>query len=192
VRDGVKLIAELKNPVLKESDYRILWKYLALQVEFALQLKVDTTPDWCRACFFSFDPGLLYNSAFKPVDVVKAIQEATFALSLLGSKKEKREDAPPTSSLDSPNATEDDFDKARIVVQKLSNLHIAYRDWVKIGMALYAGFGERGKELWDYFLDNPHYQDTEDDLARHWRSFASVHSINVSTLFFVGEKYGCK
>jgi len=261
VRDGVKLIAALDKPLRREEDYRALWPYLALQVEKALGLKPDSTPDWSRACFFSFDPGLLHSSGFQPLDTRLALKEAELVLEICQPRihqnrgtEEQRENGtlesnPPRwsrarnehglqqdpstmtdkdpgvhagrkqnldtkqgthqiSPLDSRVTAEsakppespslcdsvleiDPFEKARMTILKLAKLRIAYTDWVKIGMALYAGFGDRGRELWDLFLDNPNYEDSPRRLGAHWRSFKSVHSITLDTLFWIGGKYGC-
>ncbi len=209
VRDGVKLVAQFDRPVTREEDYRVLWQYLALQVERALGLKPDATPDWSRACFYSFDPGLLYNSAFKAVDVASALKEAEWVQSLGGMVEWWKGGKDAAQSSDSSVAvhettnlstvsplhlytSSDDFSKARSVVSQLAQLRIDYRDWIRVGMALYAGFGEGGKPLWDLFLGNPQYpQETQKDLDHHWRSFRKVHTLSLATLFYLGERYGC-
>ncbi len=210
VRDGVKLIAQFAAPVTKEEDFRLLYAYLALRVERALGLKPDATPDWCRACFFSFDPDLLYNSACRPLEVEKTLKEARFVLELAhvaqdsgpadsgaansalprGSRSPSKNES---DSVRSPNRNlASQFSDARAVVEKLANLRIDYQDWVRIGLALYAGFGESGRELWDLFLDNPNYEDSPRKLGSHWRSFKSVHSITLDSLFHIAGKYGVR
>lgn len=94
----------------------------------------------------------------------------------------------PCNSWTEPPA---DYTRAEALVRRLALIPLAYRDWVRVGMALYAGFGEQGKALWDLFLSNPHYRDTQEVIDRHWRSFASVRTITLATLFYVGEMYGC-
>lgn len=83
-----------------------------------------------------------------------------------------------------------DWLKAMEIVKILSQMRIAYPDWVKIGMAIYAGFGEQGKYLWDYFLSNPNYQDTQRTIDTHWRSFRSVNRVTLASLFYIADKYG--
>lgn len=221
VRDGVKLIAQFASPVTKEEDFRLLYDYIALRVERALGLKPDATPDWCRACFFSFDPDLLHNSACRPLEAGKALKEARFVLEM--AAKAVKSGGPERSdpnrgtegqgegsdsgsrvkpghragALSSPprrasGSREDAFEDARLVVRKLAKLKIDYSDWVRIGLALYAGFGESGRELWDLFLDNPNYEDSPRKLGAHWRSFKSVHTITLDSLFRVAGKYGVK
>jgi hypothetical protein len=82
--------------------------------------------------------------------------------------------------------------KAEQAVAILSTKRIDYSDWIKIGMALYAGFGENGKVLWDMFLHNPNYQEKQWRLDTHWRSFACVHSVTLASLFYIAEQYGVK
>ena len=87
--------------------------------------------------------------------------------------------------------TSDDYTKAREVVTKLAQIRFEYKDFIKVGLALYAGFVGRGRELWDIFLDNPNYNDTPATLVTHWRSFAGVRNTKLATLFYVGKQYGC-
>ena len=88
------------------------------------------------------------------------------------------------------NPVPDDFEKASKVVQKLAQMVIPYSDWYRIGLALYAGFGERGRPLWNLFLANPHYRDTQRDMDAKWNSFRGVREITLATLFEIGGRYG--
>ncbi|MDZ4181819.1 MAG: PriCT-2 domain-containing protein [Candidatus Cloacimonadaceae bacterium] len=85
-----------------------------------------------------------------------------------------------------------DYAKAEKLVRALSQVRMQYHDWIKAGMALHSGFGERGKTLWDIFLDNPHYKDDQRKLDTHWRSFRGVGSVGLASLFYLGEKYGVR
>ncbi|MCB5285252.1 MAG: PriCT-2 domain-containing protein [Candidatus Cloacimonetes bacterium] len=84
----------------------------------------------------------------------------------------------------------DDLSRATEMVQKLAQRIIPYSDWYRIGLALYAGFGEAGRPLWNLFLDNPHYQDTQRDMDAKWNSFRGVREITLATLFEIGGRYG--
>ncbi len=227
VRDGVKLVAEFTAPITKEDDFRTIWKYLALRVEKALNIKVDSTPDPARACFLSYDPGLLVNSSCRPLDPKKTLREAqamemlTSALNgtpvstgrtagfirqhppadqTCPSSEQNRMnpvDRPDKSGVpvDTPihvirGQNPDDYEKASKVVQKLSQMVIPYSDWYRVGLALYAGFGERGRPLWNLFLANPHYRDTQRGLDAKWHSFRGVREITLATLFEIGGRYG--
>ena len=259
VRDGVKLIAQFKDAVTDESEYRRAWLYLAARIESELALPVDSTPDWARACFYSYDPDLHHNRNYCPFDV-KMFQcpewletwIGMLAVSdIPGKRNVDREPVsfviPGTRSVtrdpvfEIPNQTKtqtaqddengqdskrldpgsghpnpprqaaarlvedpggdpgvrddkasDDFSRARSIVTQLAKMVIPYLDWIKCGHALYAGFGESGRELWHIFKSNPHYHDTERELDQHWRSFARVHSVTLASLFYLGGIYGCK
>jgi len=276
VRDGVKLIAWLDKPVTNEKDFRLIWEYLALQIETVLRLKVDRTNDWSRACFFSYDPDLIVSPQCLLVSVESVLRDAGFLLEMVragkmrasqvfGSQEQRGEgtlesspptleSSPPTLESSPPkdklapinpslsggghglqqdrstktdkgpgvhasrnqnlaaeqenqqtgpldsrvthagtlDSRADTFEKARMIVQKLAKLKIEYIDWISIGMALYAGFGEMGRELWDLFQDNPNYADDQRLMDTKWRSFRQVREIGLETLFFLGGKYGCQ
>ncbi|MDD4223396.1 MAG: BT4734/BF3469 family protein [Candidatus Cloacimonetes bacterium] len=238
VRDGVKLVAEFATPITKEDDFRTLWKYLALQIGKLLEVEADATPDPARACFLSYDPGLLVNSSCRPLEVQKTLREAEaiemltsalngtpvstgrtagfirqypLAAQTCPSSEQNRinpVDRPDKSGVpvDTPICVQstsprhpattsqpptDDYEKAAKVVQKLAQMVIPYSDWYRIGLALYAGFGERGRPLWNLFLANPHYRDTQRGLDAKWHSFRGVREITLATLFEIGGRYGC-
>lgn len=201
VRDGVKLVAMLDRPITDEEEYRTVWQYLAMMTERALELEVDRTPDWSRACFFSHDPDLLLNPNFMPLNVDAALEQAPFALKMWESTKTvavkvtKPEAPARTSATAGTNSEpgkdpEADFISAEKIVRGLARIRMEYRDWIKAGLALHSGFGDRGKELWDIFLDNPHYKDSQRKLDTHWRSFRGAGSVTLASLFYLGEKYG--
>ncbi len=93
------------------------------------------------------------------------------------------------SQIDSTNI-EDDYAKAEQIVATLSKIKLERQDWIKIGYALYSAFGEGGKPLWDMFVDNPNYNDTQRKIDMHWHSFKNVRSITISSLFYLADKYG--
>lgn len=200
---GVKLIAQLDRDITLEAEYRELWAWLALQVNTVLGIEPDSTPDWARACFFSYDPELLTNAAFKPVAVnseLLQLRELSFAWQresrTLGGSKEAtdghhtaRENPASEARITSP---EEDFARAREVVAQLAQIRIPYHEWVKVGFALYSAFGEPGRSIWYLFQSNPHYRDTAADLAKQWRSFRSVRNTTLGTLFYIAEQHGIK
>ena len=252
VRDGVKLLAEFASPVIREEDFRAIWRYLALQISHLLKVEVDSTPDPARACFLSYDPDLLVNRNCRPLDVKKTLREAeaiemlTRAMNgsstprdgcdapystprdgaagvppaktngaagvppaMLPALNGKEQSPAHTGTCDAPsqnplcvspsprlwvekNATSpDDFEKASQIVQKLAQCVIPYSDWYRIGLALYAGFGEAGRQLWNLFLANPHYNDSQRDLDAKWNSFRNPREITLATLFEIGGRHGC-
>lgn len=233
VTDGVKLVAMMNKPLTDERKFRAIYAYLCLQIETLLLVPCDNTPDWARACFFSYDPELIDNlKNLKPLDVEDYYRQAVsfrefqrgsnmlsrsnlrhspdthFTPSSTGAKDSCVDIGNPCDRM-SPSApivcskdkaqsglndscynSADDYAKAEKVVAVLSKLHIDRQDWIKIGFALYAAFGERGKPLWDMFVDNPNYNDTQRKIDLHWNSFKNVRSITISSLFYIADKYG--
>jgi hypothetical protein len=89
-----------------------------------------------------------------------------------------------------PNTSyEDDYQKAEALVAVLAAMVIDYQDWIKVGMALKSAFGERGKVLWDCFMNNPNYDTPQRTMDTHWRSF-SGNRVGIGSLFYVAQKYG--
>ncbi len=206
VNDGVKLVAQFTRDITNERDYCKIYMFLAMQIEWALKKICDNTHDPARACFFSYDPELLTNHNPKPLDPQDTYKQAISVMDIPWPKgeecrrlagdveassrrlKEKPQDVASTPANLLPSS--DDYAKAEKVVAVLSQITIAYQDWIKIGMALRAGFGESGKTLWDRFLNNPNYQDTQRIIDTAWRSFSGVRSITLASLFYIAEKYG--
>ncbi len=195
VRDGVKLLAGFELPIRSESEYRRIWAWLALQVEKILKHPVDPSPDWARACFFSYDPELLVNPAYKALNPARALKEEAAMRDFLVTQRaaiRRPLPAPRKSAPKSPEMSPDDFARASKIVSNLAEMELQYMDWVRVGLALYAAFGEAGKELWDLFHTNPNYHDTQTGLNAKWRSFRNVREITLATLFEIGGKYGCE
>ncbi len=197
VRDGVKLVAEFTSPITLESDYRTIWNYLALRIEHSLKVTVDATPDPARACFLSYDPELVTNFRCLPYVPKKVLEEVKALEALVPPVRPVELILVPIGLKPSavkaqqrPRYEASDFEKASKIVQKLAQMRIPYSDWYRVGLALYAGFGEAGRPLWDLFLNNPHYQDQQWELDAKWRSFRGVREITLATLFEIGGQYG--
>ncbi len=80
-------------------------------------------------------------------------------------------------------------DRPRIQVA-LRHLPADDRDlWLRIGMAIKAGMGEDGFELWDHWSrSSARYRDT--DARDVWRSIRPDGGISLATLFFEAQKHG--
>jgi hypothetical protein len=80
-------------------------------------------------------------------------------------------------------------ERARIEVA-LRHLPADDRDlWLRIGMAIKAGMGEEGFELWDHWSrSSDRYRDT--DAREVWRSIRPDGGISLATLFFEAKKHG--
>ena len=191
VRDGVKLIAEFRTPITREDDFRRLWEWLALQAKTVLNHPVDSAPDWARACFFSYDPRLLVNPDCKPLEPAKELKaQESFPMAMAFTPKARSSSQPQNRANPAPGYAETDFERAEKLVQKLAKIRLSYHDWICVGLALYAGFGEAGKPLWSLFEGNPHYHDSQRLIDAKWRSFRAVREITIATLFEIGGRYG--
>ena len=80
-------------------------------------------------------------------------------------------------------------DRLRIEVA-LRYLPAEDRDlWLRIGMAIKAGLGEDGFELWDHWSrSSARYRGT--DARDVWRSIRPDGGISLATLFFEAKKHG--
>jgi hypothetical protein len=182
VNDGVKIVVTLDPVITEESLYRSTYEELRQKVQSITGLTPDTTSDWSRACFFSYDPNLINNN-----DCGGYACENPPAHSHASPPPQKRS---LPSSAEAIAATGDDYVKAEIVIQALCKTVIKYPDWIKIGLALKAAFGESGKALWMLFEGNPNYNDDHHELERKWRSFSSSGAVGLGSLFYIGEMYG--
>jgi hypothetical protein len=79
--------------------------------------------------------------------------------------------------------------------EKISNAldHIvndlAYLDWIRVGLALYDGLGEGGRDLWESWSAT--YPDNDPDVtADKWKSFANGRSVKIATLFWYAKQNG--
>ncbi len=71
----------------------------------------------------------------------------------------------------------------------IPNDDLAYDEWIRIGLALYAALGAEGRALWEEWSA----QATKNDAAYSadkWDSFSEVRSITVGTLFWLARSHG--
>ncbi len=178
VNDGVKLVVALDKAITEQEQFRHCYRLIAAEISARLGLECDTTSDWARACFFSFDPAILDRKNCKPFAVVD--------LPLITPPPVTT--APSFQSL--PSDPQSEYQKAEQVVLQLVQLDIPYHEWIQIGFALKSGFGAKGKALWDYFMDCPHYENSGELLNQKWRSFGSRGATTIATLYHIAKKYG--
>ena len=74
-------------------------------------------------------------------------------------------------------------------VGHIDNNDLAYDEWIKVGLALYAALGAEGRDLWEDWSaqagkNDPAYS------AEKWDSFATVRSVTVGTLFWMARQSG--
>jgi hypothetical protein len=64
-----------------------------------------------------------------------------------------------------------------------------YRDWIKIGFALYDGLGNSGRDLWEAWSATYPGNDPR-VTSEKWPTFAKGHSAKVATLFWFAQQNG--
>lgn len=216
---GLKVIVLWHRFVTNEAEHRALYNYVKKMYDRALGMESDSTPDPARVTFLSYDEDFYINLIADklPVDKVLSFQKSVELIRLrnrmLSSKSTEK--IPASAGMTNSEQAEDDFEKAqddsrtrlsvpqvlrqaedfekaRQVVNGLAQIRFDYKDFIKVGLALSAGFGERGRELWDILLSNPNYSDTQRQFDTYWRSFHSVRNVTLASLFYIGEKYGIR
>jgi hypothetical protein len=207
---GVKVLFLFKEPLPVNDanraqvteDYKYVYEHLLAKVENTLGVRGDhCTKDLARVCFVSDDPILFKRNVYVDIDEILAearrkadVAKATGLVlnpPATPSCEGLRPSTPVINNGISPHNPEEEFERAREVVRKLAAIRFDYKDFVKAGMALYSGFGERGKEIWMLLMDNPNYSDTVRSMETHWNSFRSVKNVTLASLYYVGGKYGC-
>jgi len=74
-------------------------------------------------------------------------------------------------------------------VGHIGNADLAYDDWIKVGLALYAALGDGGRDLWEGWSAQSAKNDPAYSTAK-WDSFASVRSVTTGTLFWLARQNG--
>ena len=83
-------------------------------------------------------------------------------------------------------ARPDDLERARNALEALPADH--YDDWIKVGMALKAAFGDAGRQLWDAWSGTSTKFDKRSQ-EKHWRSFKR-DGIGLGSLFALAKQSG--
>jgi putative DNA primase/helicase len=66
---------------------------------------------------------------------------------------------------------------------------LSYRDWIKVGFALYDGLGDSGRDLWESWSAT--YPDNDPKVtAEKWPTFAKGRSVKIATLFWYAKQIG--
>ena len=197
VTDGVKLVVEFHKAVTNQEVFRKLYAHLKDRVEALTGLACDATPDWARACYFSFDPDLLSQPQAERIVAEKALAEYELRQRFTPREVPSGQVSSPANRASRPGPSSQnsfrrpDLEEARHIVQGLAKLRVYYDDWIVVGFALYNAFGESGRDVWLEFYANPHYRDTQHDLLRKWASFRSADGrANYDSLYRIGRDYG--
>lgn len=150
--------------------------YLALERHFANQYKVIADPsgkDVTRFRFVSYDPDLYQNSAAK-----------------VWKKYLPKKEVMPAGKIFVH--TENDIE--HIINQLRSrglNIAEAYHDWVRIGIALAAGYGERGREYFHSISSISTKYDREKCDAKYTNLLKTGSGkVTIATLFWLAQLHG--
>jgi len=204
---GLKIGLRFEQPLFRDADYKAVYQFIQKFADNLLGMSSDATHDSARATFFSWDPDIYDNPNARLIDTEKVlntcIQAEVERVAESCHSCESRKDAvgtgvPPVHGHAGTHVPTKRITITAQVIQDvencalyLSNTKIKYHDWIKVGMALYSGFGETGKKYWDMFLNNPNYSyETQKNLDAHWNHFSKVRSITLASLFYVAEQYG--
>jgi hypothetical protein len=203
---GIKVIVLFDRLVKDIEEYRLIYNWVQRLYDDALGLVSDKTSDPARASYISYDMNMYVNP--KPerlkvddvLDCVKVREVTSLVKAIDKHDSESRHSkldlellscaCASSSSVEKNDGQGDSWADALSAVTHLCQQVIDYPDWIKSGMAIYTGFEDRGKELWDMFLDNPNYNQSQRDLDMHWRSFSNASSVSLKSLFFIAQKYG--
>lgn len=98
----------------------------------------------------------------------------------------------PTPSLPLPRfADNDDMARAAQALTHIALTEGDYQGWIDMGMALQAGFGEAGLQIWlNWSATQPGYKD-DSDCQAHWRTFKN-QGITLGSLFHKAVQNGYK
>lgn len=131
--------------------------------------------DYTRLRFFSYDPDAYFNPN---------------ALQYAAPKEKIPPKLKPTNSYSISDA-----EKVEKIIKVLEDTHMditqSYEDWVKIGAALYEGFGDTGNDYFhriSSFYPDYDYKATE----RKWNNCKKMNKIKLDSLFYVASSYGVR
>lgn len=209
---GFKVVFLFDRLITDETEFRRIYGWVKSKMDKALGIVSDNTPEPGRASFISYDPNAYVNASAKRLSVdavldkVRLREENTElrrnddetdkypsnsrCISALPSKATTCVGKKERQAVTHVSTYEDDFARARHIITELAKIRFEYKDFFKVGMALYSGFGEQGKELWDILKINPNYNDSQQFMDSQWRHCRQVRNVNLATIFYIGGKYG--
>lgn len=199
--DGVKVLIPFSRPVTDRRHYALIWQELADYLKTALGREPDATPDPSRACFVSCDPELVDNDKSITFDPDSISPPPAEAEAMIPSEREDR----PHSWEDKLARIAEETPEVETVIEDMSEHYVnlackylaqqelRFRDWCRIGMALYNHYGEYGKKFWNYFAHNPHYPtDTQQYINAQWERLQKYPGVHIGTLFYIAGQLGWK
>jgi len=171
--NGLKLIYRLDKEISDHGFFSRLYKHYAKEFKVDLGADPDKTSDASRSCYFSFDPDLYVNE--KCVTLSTEVPEVpTYNIPALVAK--------PGS---------DDLMYVPSAIEFLREHKLEYSEWLSCGLAL-AALGETGRRYFHSLSNNPHYQDTEEEIDYKFDNFLQTKSgsVTLASLFHLAIEKG--
>lgn len=185
--NGIKLVYRLRSPIYMPLDYIRTFRYLAKDLAAKLGFKADeNAKSQAQACYFSYDPEILVNHDYIPLDWQQDRVKHCDQL--------EREQAASSQYPVPKNAVDEyqkNWDTAGLIIRYLNSQgFIGYKDWTRCGFALKTAFGEAGLALFELFGENPYYNDDLRHLRKVWNSIPAHNSVGFGSLIWVAKRYG--
>jgi hypothetical protein len=169
--DGVYVILKIFEAKKLKKYFNHFRKKLAL-----VGINIDANcKDYTRLRFFSYDEDAYYNPEAKPYKI---------------AAKVKTEAAPVNTSSNKSNAEK--IEKVLEVIER-NGIDVTgeYRDWVKLGGALYSEFGEAGRAYFHRF-SKYHSEYKESRCNKKYSQCSKMNQVKLSSLFYVCNSYGVR
>ena len=171
VKDGMYVVIRLKkNTPLKKAFkfFRNKLKRIGVNLD-------ESCKDYTRLRFFSHDSSAFFNPTAKPFN--------------LPAKVVKKAYSGPG------NATQSDTDKVLAIIKIIEDNSIditsSYEDWYKIAGALFAAFGDAGR---DYFhrVSRFHKEYKQKAADRKFDNCMNMKNVSLSSFFHVATSHGIR
>lgn len=169
--DGVYVILRIHD----ENKLAEYFEYFRNQLS-RIGINIDEScKDYTRLRFFSVDKEAYYNPDAKFYKL-----------------EEKKEVKPSARHF---GITKSDTDKVEKIIELINSTGMditqSYDDWVKVGAALYDGFGDTGLTYFHQVSSNhPEYDPREVDKKYH--SCSKMNKIKLAAFFYVASSYGLR
>ena len=164
--------------ILRIEDENKLQEFFSMFEESLARIGINidaSCKDYTRLRFYSYDPDAYFNPK---------------ALYYAAPKVKEPPVIKPTSSYSISDA-----EKVEKIIKILeeTNMDItqSYEDWVKIGAALYEGFGDSGNGYFhrvSSFYPDYEFKATE----RKWANCRTMNKIKLAAFFYVANSYGVR
>lgn len=170
-KDGMYAIIKLK----KRTSLNKAFKHFKARLQ-RIGINIDEScKDYTRLRFFSYDSKAYYNPKAKAFEIPKKRKHKHYKGSGTASKSDREKVEAVISIIESQSI----------------DITSSYEDWYKIAGALYAAFGESGR---DYFHRvSKFYPDySAKKTNRKYSNCANMKRVTLSTFFHIANSYGIR